>query len=149
MAELRLPEHLKAIPGTALTPGRIAISAAEATSFCELLGTPAVGDALHPIYVYVATQRGLGMSVAEVCALADFDIADGPMLGNIDFQYSAPMLPDTEYRVEGTIIDIVRKEGRSAGVFDLLQFEERLVADDGTVVASSRSSFVLPRKENR
>ncbi|MGM7678562.1 hotdog fold domain-containing protein [Microbacterium sp. A94] len=148
MPEADLPEHLRALPGTALTTGTVSIPAAEAPLLVDVLGPPGPVDELHPIYAYLATQRGIGMSVGEVCALAHFDIDDGPMLGSVQFEYVAPMRPDTEYRVEGTILGITRKQGRAAGIFDLLDFEERLVDDDGNMVASARLSFVLPRKEN-
>jgi len=113
----------------------------------EVLGTPTPDGELHPIYAYLATQRGIGMSVREVCALADFDVDDGPMLGGVEFDFGTPMFAETEYRVEGTILGISRKLGRTAGVFDLLDFEERLIDERGAVVASARLSFVLPRKE--
>ena len=149
MSEAPLPKHLQALPGTALTSGVISIPATEATMLADALGTAGPSDELHPIYAYLATQRGIGMTVGEICALADFDIVDGPMLGGAQFDYAAPMHADTAYRVEGTILDIARKQGRTAGVFDLLDFEERLVDDEGRIVASARLSFVLPRKESR
>lgn len=147
MPKADLPESLRVLPGTRLTAGSISIPTAEAASLTEVLGTPAPERELHPIYAYLAAQRGIGMSVADVCALAQFDIDDGPMLGGVDLVYGAPMRADTLYRVEGTILGITRKHGRAVGVFDLLDFEERLVDEDGTVVATARLSFVLPRKE--
>ncbi|MGP6177249.1 hypothetical protein ACTU6U_08110 [Microbacterium sp. A196] len=147
MAEIDLPERLRDLPGTELTAGSISIPASEAAMLTEALGTETPADELHPVYAYLATQRGIGMSVREVCALADFDIDDGPMLGSVEFGYQAPMRADTDYGVEGTILGITRKQGRGAGVFDLLDFEERLIGDGGETIASARLSFVLPRKD--
>lgn len=148
MPEIDLPEHLRDLPGTPLTAGSISIPASEAAMLTEVLGTSTPEDELHPVYAYLATQRGIGMSVREVCALADFDVDDGPMLGGVEFGYEGPMRAETEYRVEGTILGISRKRGRTAGVFDLLDFEERLIDEGGEVVASARLSFVLPRKQD-
>lgn len=149
MSEVDLPERLRRIVGTELTPGNISVPASEAAMLTDVLGTPVPSDQLHPVYAYIASQRGIGVSVAELCAIAEFDIDDGPMLGSIDFQYPGQMRADTEYRVEGTILDITRKQGRAMGVFDLLDFEWRIVERDGTVVTTCRCTFVLPRKEFR
>jgi len=147
MPEAALPERLRRLPGTRLTPGDIRIPASESAQLDGVLGSSAQLGELHPVYAYIATQRGIGISVAELCELADFDVADGPMLGSVDLRFAGALRPDTDYRVEGTIVDIIRKQGRAAGVFDLLLFEETLADADGAVVASSLVSFVLPRRE--
>ena len=149
MPDASLPDHLRLIAGTRLTPGVIRIPSDESHMLSAALDCTAPEDTLHPIYAYLATQRGIGMSVAEVCALADFDINDGPMLGGVEFTYEGSLLPDTEYRVEGTILSLVRKQGKSVGVFDLLDFEEQVIDSDGTVIVSAVLSFVLPRKETQ
>lgn len=148
MPDIEIPDSLRAIAGTELTPGTIVIPPSEAELVTAVLGTPAPADQLHPVYAYIASQRGIGISVAELCAIAGFDIDDGPMLGSIDFEYPGVMRAGVEYRVEGTILDITRKQGRAVGVFDLLLFQWRIV-EDGAVVTSCTCTFVLPRKEFR
>lgn len=135
------------LAGTRLPPGAIRISAAESEKLSEVLGSPPPDDGtLHPIFAYSATQRGIGVSVAELCALADFDVDDGPMLGSLELDLHAPMVADTAYRVEGEILSIERKRGHS-GTFDLLKFQERLVDDSGATVSAVTMTFVLPRRE--
>ena len=104
-------------------------------------------EGAHLVWAYIATQRGIGISVADLCALADFAVEDGPMLGSVEMTYSRPLELGVEYRVTGEVIGIERKHGRKAGVFDVMTFRERLLAPDGAEVASTTNTFILPRRE--
>jgi hypothetical protein len=103
------------------------------------------GDEAHPLWAYIATQRGIDISVAELCALADFDVADGPMLGSTELTYAGPLKVGVDYEVRGEILGIVRKEGRS-GVFDILTFRERLIDPEYGEAAAATNTFILPRR---
>jgi hypothetical protein len=129
---------------TPLPAGAFTITASDQAQLAAALGTDASADP-HPIWAYIATQRGIGIGVAELCALADFDVADGPLLGSVELIYSAPIEVGVEYAVTGEIVGIERKHGRKAGTFDVLTFRERLVAPDGAEVASTTNTFILPR----
>lgn len=136
-------EHL---PGTELPEGRFMISAAENRALVEALGSDGVQDGLaHPVFGYIAAQRGIGIDVAGLLALADFDIADGPMLASSRLDYARPLRTERAYRVTGRIVAIQRKQGRTAGVFDLLTFEES-VLDGPDLVCTVTNVFVLPRR---
>ena len=103
---------------------------------------------MHPIWAYIATQRGIGVSIAELCALADFDVEDGPMLGSVEIDcYAQPLKADVPYRVTGEVVDLERKVGRKAGTFDLLTYRLALRAPDGSGVVSCTNTFVLPRRD--
>ncbi len=135
----------ESLPGTALPPGTITIPLAECAALGQVLGSPAAEADLHPLHAYVAMQRGIGAEIADLCAYADFQMEDGPMMGSLDLEIFAPMRADTEYAVEGELIDLVRKEG-SRFVFDLLTFRERLMNSEGTTIAQTTNTFVLPRQ---
>jgi hypothetical protein len=130
--------------GTELPAGSFTITPEEQGRLIGALGATTL-DGAHPVWAYIATQRGIGISVADLCALADFDVEDGPMLGSVEMTYGAPIELGVEYRVTGEIVDIQRKHGRKAGTFDVMTFRERLLAPDGTEVASN--TFILPRRE--
>ena len=135
------------LPGSALPAGDITIPDEEKQALDSVLGgTTSPGPALHPLHAYIATQRGIGVGVEELCALADFDVADGPMIGSMELDFSRPLRSDLTYRVEGEIVDIERKRGKTAGTFDLFTFRERLIEPDGTVAATVTNTFVLPRR---
>jgi hypothetical protein len=139
---------LEELPGTELAAGSFTIDASENADLAEVLEGPTpAGDVAHPLWAYIATQRGIDIGIAELCALADFDVADGPMLGSTKLTYGKPLRVGVEYAVKGEIIDIVRKEGRS-GTFDILTFRERLLDADGEEAASATNTFILPRRQS-
>jgi acyl dehydratase len=138
-------EHL---PGTKLPEGSFTITAEEDEQLAETLGSRRPGDGIaHPSWAYMATQRGIGISVAGLCELADFDVNDGPMLGSVEMEYHQPLRVGVPYKVTGEILGIERKRGRKTGVFDILRYREELVDPDGRTVAASTNTFILRRKE--
>lgn len=140
-------EGLDGLPGTELPAGSFTISAKENADLAQVLEDPApTGEDAHPLWAYIATQRGIDIGIAELCALADFDVDDGPMLGSTKLTYGKPLRVDVEYQVKGEIVDINRKEGRS-GTFDILAFRERLLDPDGEEAASATNTFILPRRQ--
>jgi hypothetical protein len=136
-------EHL---PGTELPEGTFTITAEDDARVRDVVGGPPADGTAHPLWAYIAPQRGIGISVADICALANFDVNDGPMLGSSDLEFHAPIELDEPYRVTGKVLSIARKSG-SIGTFDLMTFREDLLAGDGTLVAVSTSTYILPRKE--
>src|SRR5579875_902865 len=124
-------EHL---PGTPLAQGSFTITDEDERRVIEVIGgeTPGAGQA-HPLWAYIAPQRGIGTSVAEICALADFDVADGPMLGSSHLEYHRPLRVGVPYRVTGEVLGIERKSGR-IGTFDILEFREELYGAEGELV---------------
>ena len=70
------------------------------------------------------------------------------MVGDQRFEFIEPLEVDREYAVEGGITEVVRKEGRRAGVFDIATFELRILdLDTRAPVAVSTTSFVFPRRD--
>ena len=137
---------LEGLPGTELAAGTFTIGAAENADLAGVLESEAPGgDAAHPLWAYIATQRGIGIGITELCALADFDVDDGPMLGSTKLTYGAPLRVGVEYEVKGEVVDITRKEGKS-GTFDILTFRERLLDREGAEAASATNTFILPRR---
>jgi hypothetical protein len=69
------------------------------------------------------------------------------MVGEQRFEFTQPLEVDHEYEVQGGIIDVVRKEGRRAGVFDIATFELRVLEPgESAPLAISTTSFVFPRR---
>jgi len=140
-------EGYENLPGTALPAGTITISSSESTELDRVLGSEDNDSGrLHPLYAFIGAQRGIGASIPDICSYADFAVEDGPMMGTLEIELEEPMTPDVKYHVEGEILDLVRKQGRTRGIFDLLTFRERILDETGNVVATVTNSFVLPRK---
>jgi len=58
-----------------------------------------------------------------------------------------PLEVGATYTVTGGIVDVTRKEGRKAGVFDIVAFRLELADADGAVAAVSTNSFIFPRRD--
>jgi acyl dehydratase len=139
-------EGFESLPGTPLAEGSFVITPADQARMLEVVGgEPPTDGIAHPLWAYIAPQRGIGTSVAEICELADFDVNDGPMLGSSHLEYHAPIRIGVTYKVTGSVLDITRKTG-SIGTFDILAFREDLIEDDDTPVATSTSTYILPRR---
>jgi hypothetical protein len=70
------------------------------------------------------------------------------MVGEQRFEFHGPLEIEKEYEVDGGIVDVQRKKGRRAGVFDIATFELRMrePGADGPLAVST-TSFVFPRRE--
>lgn len=125
------------------------ITAEENQALCKSLGVnPANDGSAHPIYYYVATQVGMGTTVAGLCDMCEFDVEVGPMMAGSSVEFSSPIFTDHPYLIEGEIRSIVRKQSRKLGVMDLVEYQLRLVeATSKTVILSTTNSWVLPRRE--
>ena len=145
---LELPEPPR-VAGMSLA-GRVpyVISAEENRALCESTGVaPAADGTAHPIYFYIATQVGMGMTVAGLCAACDFDVEDGPMMASSKVTFSKPLVTGQPYQVSGRIVSLVRKPSRKLGVMDMLEYLLELSLPDGTVVLSTTNVWVLPRRK--
>ncbi|WP_238368470.1 hypothetical protein [Mesobacterium pallidum] len=142
MALVPLPD----VVGTVLDGGGMTISEAENRALCESVGdTPAADGSAHPVWFYVASQVGMGPSVAELCAICAFDVNDGPMMASTGGHFHAPLMVGQTYLVKGEITGLTRKQSRKLGVMDLLEYKLHLDLPDGTRVCSVDNAWVLPR----
>lgn len=124
------------------------ISAEENRQLCATINAkPAADGSAHPIYYYIATQVGMGQTVAGLCAVCDFDVEVGPMMAGSKVVFSQPLMTDQPYHVTGSIRSIERKKSRKLGVMDLMVYDLSLSLPDGTPVLTTTNSWVLPRRE--
>lgn len=137
------------VAGTSLA-GRetLVISAEENAALCRSTGVEPDGDGrAHPIYFFIATQVGMGETVAGLCAICDFDVEEGPMMGSSSVVFQRPLMTGQPYAVTGEIRSLTRKPSRAFGVMDLLEYELRLTTSEGDLVLATRNSWALPRRE--
>lgn len=124
------------------------ISAEENAALCRSTGVEPDGDGrAHPIYFFIATQVGMGETVAGLCAICEFDVEEGPMMGSSAVLFEKPLMTGQPYAVTGEIRSLTRKLSRAFGVMDLLEYELRLTSQDGELILSTRNSWALPRRE--
>jgi len=101
---------------------------------------------LHPVWILLGALRGMGMTIDELTALVGAGAEDGTVFGETVMEQHQPLQADVEYRVRGAIVDLVRREGRRAGLMDLMTFRLELVDPDDQVAAISEQTFVFPRR---
>jgi hypothetical protein len=126
------------------------IATDENRALCDLIGVaPAVNGWAHPIYFFIATQVGMGMTVPALCRICDFDVADGPMMVSSKVKFSRRLMTEQAYWVTGEILGLTRKLSRKLGVMDMLDYELRLALPDGSSVLKTANIWVLPRRNLR
>lgn len=130
--------------------GTVTVEPYEAWLGHDAMRSPSAGSgtldppALDPLWILVVGLRGMGTDIAGVIELAGAGPGDGVLFGELGLRQDAPLRPGVEYGVRGGIVDVTRREGRRAGVFDTLTFELDL-DDAGSTVAAVSSSFLFPR----
>jgi hypothetical protein len=143
--ELPAPPQVAGISLTGTAP--YTISAEENRALCESTGVaPAADGTAHPIYFFIATQVGMGLTVAGLCAACEFDVEEGPMMASSKVTFSQPLMTGQPYQVSGRIVSLVRKPSRKLGVMDMLEYLLELSLPDGTPVLSTTNVWVLPRR---
>lgn len=134
------------VAGLSLDGDGFMITAAENEALCRSLGTaPDASGEAHPIWSYVATQIGMGLSVAELCAACAFRVEDGPMILRSHLEAARPIMTDRHYRVFGEIIGVTRKQSRKLGAMDLLEYRLRLDDEVEGVICTVTNTWALPR----
>lgn len=123
------------------------ISAEENAALCSSIGVePEVDGTAHPIYFYIATQVGMGQTVAGLCRVCEFDVEEGPMMAGSKVTFQRPLRTGQPYQVTGRIVSLIRKPSRKLGVMDMLEYVLELSLPNGTPVLSTTNVWVLPRK---
>ena len=113
----------------------------------DVIGAPQrVDDLAHPMFCYYAAMGGMGLSIAELFALAHSSASEGPMFGECDMEVRSPLRTDVSYDVRGEITDVKRKQGGAIGTFDLLTFRLEVVAPGGEIAGVCTNSFIFPRE---
>jgi hypothetical protein len=137
-----------AVAGTTFPGGSYRVSREENERLCRAVGAVADPDGrAHPIFYYIATQSSMGISVAELLALCDFDVADGPLMVGSEVSFQGELRIDQDYGVTGKINSLVRKPSRAFGAVDLLSFELSLLNHDNAPIVTCTNQWVLPRRE--
>lgn len=129
--------------GHRLPGGEFVVAESDVPTVAHLVGSRS-RDA-HPVFASIASLRTLGMSIAEMCELCDFDLADGPLLGECDIEFEAPMRAGVRYVATGAIESYERVASRRLGTLDRLRFVVSLATPEGAQVARVSYLWLLPR----
>jgi hypothetical protein len=129
--------------GRPLPGGEFVIPESEASLVNELAGSGSAQP--HPIFACIGSLRTLGLSIGDLCALCDFDLADGPLLGEFEAEFEDDFRAGVRYVASGEIESYERVSSRRLGLVDRLGFRVTLATADGAAVARARYLWLLPR----
>jgi hypothetical protein len=111
------------------------------------LDVPPRGEGVaNPMWVYYVAIAGMGVSLDELFSICGATAADGPMFGEAGIEVVRPLQIGATYTVSGGITEVQRKEGRRAGVFDIVTTRLELADENGETAGISTNSFVYPRR---
>jgi hypothetical protein len=114
-----------------------------------VLAEPAA-DVAHPGLGYFVAMGGLGVSIQDIFDLIEADADSGVVFGETEIVFGGTLRPGTTYEVEGEIVDVERKSGKRAGVFDKLVFAVRVHEPGASEpVVTNTNTWIVPRKEGQ
>lgn len=135
------------IVGFRFPSGSLSVEGYENWLACDSLASPQLPDeVLHPGWILIGGFRGMGISLTELFALVGASEDDGVMFGETTIEQTKPLRVGHSYVVEGEILDLVRRTGSRLGLFDLVNFQVRVLDGEGNLAASSTNTFVVPRR---
>lgn len=140
-------EELRAsLVGHELPGGTFSVAPHERWLSHEAMKSPALAEPeLHPVWILLGCLRGMGVSIDELVALAGMEPDSGVLFGETEVDQRLPLRAGIDYRVRGGIVDIERRHGRKAGIFDVMTFAMEILDPSGEVVAANSQSFILMR----
>ena len=101
----------------------------------------------HPIFLFTSTLRGSGASIQDIFDLLDYDVNNGPMLGQCNMSFTSPLQIDREYKIDGKIISLKEKISKKLGRIKILDFTLSMFDNPNSQVASVDYVWILPEKE--
>lgn len=131
------------LQGHRLPGGHYEITTGAAAAVARLTGWDSPEP--HPVFASIASLRALGVSIEQLCALCEFRLEDGPMLGEFAVEFHGELQHGVRYRTEARIVSLDRRRSARIGVLDRLRFVVQIQLPDGTPVAEARYLWLLPR----
>lgn len=133
--------------GRQLPGGEFTITPAVRATVAEL-GAP-LEISPHPIFSSIISLKSLGISIGELCRLCQFDLADGPLLGECSVSFERTFTEGMRYSCTTIIDSLERTKSRRYGVLDRLRFTVSIDEPSGSRVATVRYLWLLPRGNAR
>ena len=100
---------------------------------------------VHPVALFHVPIQGAGTSIAELFALGMVEGAGSVGLDGYDWEYFQPLRENVEYRFEGGVIDVERKQDDQGRTYDRFVFSIDLSTADGAPAARITNHWRLRR----
>ena len=129
------------LPGSPLT-----ISALESRVIDETARDPHNdSDLAHPIWFVIASLRGMGISVDELCVLAHKGDNDTLLFGGVEVVQEQPLLVGRTLTVSAEIVQVERKSTRDGGAMDSLTILNTVADSSGDLVGTVTCTYLFKR----
>jgi hypothetical protein len=99
----------------------------------------------HPIWFVIASLRGLGISVEELCDLAGKREADTLLYGRVEIVQAHPLAVGETYRTMVEVAGVGRKTTRDGRTLDMVDVVVRVLDMAGTEHGSVTSTYLFKR----
>ncbi|OBF37447.1 hypothetical protein A5719_21780 [Mycolicibacterium peregrinum] len=131
----------KRLPG-----GSIVIEAHEAAIVDDALRANDFADGVaHPFWFIVTSLRCMGISVDELCALADQQESDLLLFGNCEVDQESPMRVGQSYRAEASIGRVGSKTTRDGSRLDSVDVVVSIRDAADSAVGTVTSTYLFKR----
>lgn len=105
-------------------------------------------EVAHPSLGYFVGMQGVGLSIQEMFDLMGADADSGVMFGETELDFQGTLRPGATYDCDAQIVEIERKEGKRAGVFDKMTFVIHVNEhESGEPVVTCSNTWIFPRAE--
>ena len=140
---------LDALRGRQLPGASLHIARHESVILDKALRAPApvAGEEqlASPIWLVVASLRGMGITVDELCDLAQKSAADTLLFGGVVVEQTGELPVDTGYRTTAAITDVGRRSMRDGSTLDSVVVVVRVVGPDDTERGAVTSTYLFKR----
>jgi hypothetical protein len=132
--------------GRQLPGGELTIERRESVIADEALLAPDAETAVaHPIWFVIASLRGLGISVDELCDLAGKRDVDTLLYGGVEIVQSHPLHVGETYRTTAEVTGVERKTTRDGSSLDMVDVVVRVLDGVEAECGSVASTYLLKR----
>ena len=140
--------EMEALIGRQFPGGKVSVPRWQSFLLTDVMCFPQLDEnMIHPAAAFNIPLDGMGMTYQELFDLCHAESPDAVRAGEYDFQFHDQLREETEYQVQGEIVDVRRKTGARSGTFDLVTFELRLSDPDGRATLTATNTWVFMRSE--
>ncbi len=110
-----------------------------------LLAPTADGKTAHPLWFLVLALRGMGISVDELCDLAQKQHDDTLLFGTCEINQTTSLIVGATYRTAARITETGRRSTRDGSILDSVTVDVRLFDQTGAEAGSVISVYLFKR----
>jgi hypothetical protein len=110
-----------------------------------LLAPGADREVPHPLWFIIASLRGMGITVDELCVLAQKTAGDALLFGAVEVTQDQPLRAGADYQTTAQIGRVSRRTTRDGSDLDSIVVTVRLHGDDGHQSGTVTSTYLFKR----